>query len=126
MQHRAARPHGDDGQRVGHVLGGQRRAFQRVERDIDLGAVAIADLLADIEHRRFVALAFADDDDALDVERLSWSRMAFTAAWSAAFSSPRPISSAEAMAAASDTRARPSESIRSLKSVGCVMGNPSG
>ena len=29
---------------------------------------------------------------------------------------------AEAMAAASDTRARPSESMRSLKSVGCVIG----
>jgi hypothetical protein len=105
VQHRAARAHGDDGQRVGHVLGGQRGAFQRVERDVDLGAVAVADLLADVEHRRLVALAFADDDDALDVERLSWSRMAFTAAWSAAFSSPRPISSAEAMAAA-PTRGR--------------------
>ncbi len=43
----------------------------------------------------------------------SWSRMAFTAAWSAAFSSPRPISRAEAMAAASQTRASPSESMRS-------------
>src|SRR5210317_145827 len=54
--------------------------------------------------------------------RFNCSRMAFTAAWSAAFSSPRPIRSAEAIAAASETRAKPKESIRSLKSDFCDMG----
>ena len=34
------------------------------------GAVAGADLLADVEHRRLVALALADDHDALDVEQV--------------------------------------------------------
>ena len=48
---------------------------------------------------------------------LSCVRMASTAAWSAAFSSPRPISLADAMAAASETRASPSDSMRSLKSI---------
>src|SRR5690606_40387785 len=53
--------------------------------------------------------------------RFSWSRMALTAAWSAAFSSPRPTSRAEASAAASDTRARPSESRRSWNSLASAM-----
>ena len=49
-------------ERVGAGIGGQRRALERIERDVDLGAVflAAADLLADVEHRRFVALALAD------------------------------------------------------------------
>jgi len=53
--------------------------------------------------------------------RLSWLRIALTAAWSAAFSSPRPISRAEAWAAASETRASPSESMRSWNSTGSAM-----
>src|SRR4029079_1010912 len=36
--------------------------------DVDLGSLSAADLLADVEHRRLVALALADDDLALDVE----------------------------------------------------------
>jgi hypothetical protein len=57
-------------ERVGAGLGGDRCAFERVERDIDLGSGAdgAADLLADIQHRRFVALALADDDGAVEVE----------------------------------------------------------
>src|SRR6056297_965868 len=54
--------------------------------------------------------------------RFNCSRIAFTAAWSAAFSSPRPIRSTVAIAACSATRARPRDSMRSLKSVGAVMG----
>ena len=69
-----------------------------------LGPCAGADLLADVEHRRLVALALADDHRAVDVEHVSAWRMASTAAWSAAFSSPRPISRALASAAASVTR----------------------
>ena len=70
VQKGAARGHGDDGQRVRHVLGGQRRAFQRVKRDVHLRPVAAADLFADVKHRRLVAFALADDDDALDVEKV--------------------------------------------------------
>jgi hypothetical protein len=83
-----------------------------------LGAVAIADLFADIEHRRLVALALADHDHALDVELVELGR-----AWRSPPPGRRPFrrrarSVGEAMAAASETRARPSDSIRSLKSSG--------
>ncbi len=33
-----------------------------------LGPSPVADLFADVEHRRFVFLAFADDDEAVDVD----------------------------------------------------------
>ena len=54
-------------QRVGAGLGGDGGAFQRIERDVDLGAGALLgpDLFADIEHRRFVALALADHHGAI-------------------------------------------------------------
>src|SRR3546814_9820624 len=57
-------------ERVGPRLGGDRRAFERVDGDVDLGPLAgrIADLFADIEHRRLVALALADDDRAVHIE----------------------------------------------------------
>ena len=44
-----------------------RRALERVERDVDLRAAALRrpDLLADVEHRRFVALALADHHGAV-------------------------------------------------------------
>ncbi len=71
--------HGDDGQRIGQALGGDGRALERIERDVDLAAAfAGADLLADIEHRRLVALALADHHRTLDgkaVQRLcAWRR----------------------------------------------------
>ena len=61
---------GQHRQRVGTGLGGNRRAFERVKRNIDLGALALrpADLFADEEHGRLVAFAFADDDRAIHVE----------------------------------------------------------
>ncbi len=62
--------HGDDGERVGAALGGDRGALERVERDVDARPVSRADLLADEQHRRLVALALADDDGALDGERV--------------------------------------------------------
>ena len=68
VQQAAARGDGQDGEGIGHRLGGQRRAFERIERNVDLRPVIGADFLADIEHRRFVALAFADDDAALEVD----------------------------------------------------------
>ena len=60
----------DAGDRVGAAGGGDGGAFQRIERDVDLGATAGADPLADIEHRRFVTLAFADHHRAVDVEHV--------------------------------------------------------
>src|SRR6056297_1533218 len=54
----------------------------------------------------------------------SSSRIAFTAAWSAAFSSPRPISGRQASAACSDTRARARDRRASLKVA--VIEIPSG
>ncbi len=64
--------HGDDGQRIGQALGGDGRALERIERDVDLGRAGLGqpDLLADIEHRRLVALALADHDGAVDGERV--------------------------------------------------------
>ena len=54
--------------------------------------------------------------------KLSCSLIALTAASSAAFSSPRPISDTDAIAAASETLANPRESIRSSNSIfGLVM-----
>ena len=61
---------GDHGQRVRPALRGQRRTFQRIERDVDLGALAGADFLADVEHRGLVPLALADDDGAIDIEQV--------------------------------------------------------
>ena len=68
------------GERVGPAGGADRRAFERIEGDIDL-RTAGADLFADIKHRRFVALAFADHNRAVDAPSASKAlRMASTAA----------------------------------------------
>ena len=66
VEERAAFRHRHHGDGARHVLGAQRRALQRIERDVDLRAAAGADLLADEQHRRLVALALADDDGAVD------------------------------------------------------------
>ena len=60
----AALGDGEYRERVRHRLGADRRAFERIDGDVDLRPVAVADLLADVEHRRFVHLALADDDRA--------------------------------------------------------------
>ncbi len=66
MQQRAAIGHRHGRDRARHVLGAQRGAFERVDGDIDLRTGIDADLLADEQHRRLVALALADHDGALD------------------------------------------------------------
>ena len=66
VQQCAALGDGDGGDGARHVLGAQRRAFQRIDRDVDLEAALGADLLADEQHRRFVHLAFADHHRAVD------------------------------------------------------------
>ena len=67
--HRAAVGDGHDGDRVRHALGHERGAVDRVDGDVALGPVPVADLLAVVEHRRFVLLALADDDDAVHAHR---------------------------------------------------------
>ena len=58
------------GQRVRPGLGSDGRAFERIERDVDLGPLTrrAADFFADIEHRRLVALAFPDHDRAVHIQ----------------------------------------------------------
>ena len=67
--HRPAVGDGHDGDGVVHALGRQRRAVDGVDGDVDLGAGAVADLLAVVEHRGVVLLALADDDDAVHADR---------------------------------------------------------
>ena len=66
VQQRAALGHGHDGDGAGHVLGAERGAFERIDGDVDLGALLVADLLADEQHGRLVALALADAHHAVD------------------------------------------------------------
>ena len=66
--HGAAVAHRHDGDGVGHALGREGRAVDRVDRDVDLGAGAVADLLAVEEHRGVVLLALADDDRAAHLD----------------------------------------------------------
>ena len=67
---------GQHRERIGARLGGDRRSLERIERDVDARAAALsgADLLPDVEHRCFIALALADDDGAVErqlVERVA-------------------------------------------------------
>ena len=64
IEHRA--PLGDRDHRdgVGSAERGERGAVDRVDGDV-ARRTAVADLLAVVEHRRFVLLALADDDDAV-------------------------------------------------------------
>ena len=65
---------GEDRDRAGLAVGDEVRALERVDGDVDLGDVRRsgrrppADLLADVEHRRLVALALADDDRAGELD----------------------------------------------------------
>src|SRR3546814_18193857 len=55
---------GEDGERVGPGLGGYGGVLQRIERDVDArpAMIRLADLLAEIEHRRLVPITFPADD----------------------------------------------------------------
>ena len=65
VEHRAALGHRDHRDRAGPAERGERGAVDRVDRDVDQRRGAVAELLAVVEHRRFVLLALADDDDAV-------------------------------------------------------------
>ena len=62
-----------DRQRVGRARRAEVGALERIDGDVNLWIVAAVrrlvrypDLFADVEHRRFVALALADDDGPVD------------------------------------------------------------
>ena len=55
--------------RTGHPLGHKIRAFQRINRDIHFHTAG-ADLFTDVEHRRLVHFAFANDDRAANFHRI--------------------------------------------------------
>ena len=76
VQQRSGFRHGHDGDRIGKRLGAQRGAFQRIERDVDLQP-ARADLLADEQHGRLVALALADHHGAVDGKQIERPAHAF-------------------------------------------------
>ena len=65
VEHRAARRHREHREGVAHAERREPGAVDRVDRDVALGAVAVADVLAVEEHRRLVLLALADDHDAV-------------------------------------------------------------
>ncbi len=70
VEHRPAFGHRQHRDRVGHALAHQRGAVDRVDGEVALRAVAVADLFAVVEHRRVVLLALADDDDAAHRHRV--------------------------------------------------------
>jgi hypothetical protein len=65
---------GEHRDRVGQAESHEVRALEWIDRDVDLRGrppvvvVVFADLLADVQHRRLVAFALADDDRARHVE----------------------------------------------------------
>jgi hypothetical protein len=67
-----------DGQRIRRSSGAQVRAFKRVDGNVDrrkraTRAVGHPDLLTDVEHRRLVALTFADHNRAVDGDRVHFA-----------------------------------------------------
>src|SRR5262249_23747195 len=56
VEQRACFRHGHGGDCTRHVLGAQRGALERIDRDVDLGPVLVADRLPDEQHGRLVAL----------------------------------------------------------------------
>ena len=102
-------------ERVGPGLGADRRAFERIERDVDLRAGALR--VPTFSPMNSIGASSRSPSPITTVPSkrslLSASRIASTAAWSAAFSSPRPISVEAAIAAASVTRTISSTRTRS-------------
>jgi hypothetical protein len=66
IEQRAAFRHGHGGDGPRHVLGAKGGALQRIDGDIDPRPILAADLFADEQHGRFVALALPDHHRAVD------------------------------------------------------------
>ena len=64
-EHRPSLGERDHCDRIRLAERGQTRALEGIDGDVDLRPVAAADVLAVEEHRRFVFLALADDDDSV-------------------------------------------------------------
>ena len=60
----------DHRERTRHPERRQARALERIDRDVDLGRGAVADLLAVEQHRGLVLLPLADHDDAVHRHRV--------------------------------------------------------
>ena len=73
VEQRAGLRHRHHGDRARHVLGAQRRAFQRIDGDVDLRTGGRAHALADEQHRRLVALALADHDRSVDGQAVEFA-----------------------------------------------------
>ena len=65
---RPPRSAGQHRQSIGHGLRTNGCAFERINGDVDGRSLACADLLADIQHWRFIHLALADNDEAVDID----------------------------------------------------------
>ena len=70
VEHRAAVGHRQHRDGVGHALAHQRGAVDRVDGEVALRAVAVADLFAVVQHRRLVFFALADDHHAAHRHRV--------------------------------------------------------
>ena len=66
IEHRASFGNGDDRQRVVFAARRQPCAVDRIDRDVHRRRLSGTDVLAVVEHRRFVLLPLADDDDPVD------------------------------------------------------------
>ena len=73
LQEAAFRRHGEHRDGVRQVLGADRLAFERVERDVDRRPLARADAFADEQGRRLAFLALADDDGAVDRQSVEFA-----------------------------------------------------
>ena len=61
---------GHDSARIWAALCHRVRALQRIDGNVQLRSLAPSDALADEEHRRFIALAFSDDDHSVEARVL--------------------------------------------------------
>ena len=74
MKKAAAFAGGENRDGIWRASGAKISAFERIDGDIDGGEISVwsvrgeAHFFADVKHGRFVALAFANDDDAVHLE----------------------------------------------------------
>ncbi len=78
-------------QRVGLTHGRHAGTFNRIDGDIYRVAFAGTHFFADIEHRRFIDFALADDDGAVDIDEVKHNAHGVNrCAVGGIFLSPRP------------------------------------
>ena len=65
--------HGHYSNRTGHIFGAQSCAFQRINRNINLGASARANLFTNEQHGGFIALALANHNRAINGQTIEFS-----------------------------------------------------